>query len=198
MSSRDGAAPDALAELTAEAPAAELGAYGRPQPFGFDRLTSWMNAAGTLAIFALLLITNADIVGRDLFNRPLRGTTEILSVGIVAIVFMQLPNTLWAGRFPRADFAVGSLARRSPRAAALLMLVFHLIGAAMLAILCAAIWPELVRAWALGDYYGALGDFTVPLWPVRLIMVLGCAFTALTYLFLAAADLRAALARPGA
>jgi len=175
-----------------------LGAYGRPQPLGLHRLTTWMNAAGTLAIFALLLITNADIIGRDLFNRPLRGTTEILSVGIVAIVFMQLPNTLWAGRFPRADFLVGGLARRSPRSAAALMLVLHLIGAAMLAILCMAVWPELRRAWELGDYHGALGDFTVPLWPVRLIMVVGCALTALTYLFLAAADLRAALGRPHA
>jgi TRAP-type mannitol/chloroaromatic compound transport system permease small subunit len=193
VSLQDGAAPP-----DRDAPAAELGAYGRPQPFGLDRLTSWMNAAGTLAIFALLLITNADIVGRDVFNKPLRGTTEILSVGIVAIVFMQLPNTLWAGRFPRADFLIGGVARRSARAAALLMMVFHLIGAAMLAILCIAIWPELVRAWELGDYYGALGDFTVPLWPVRLIMVTGCALTALTYLFLAAADLRAARGRPPA
>ncbi len=188
-------AADAPPGLAAGAPPPPLGAYGEPQPFGFHRLTSWMNAAGTLAIFALLLVTNTDIVGRDLFNKPLRGTTEILSVGIVAIVFMQLPNTLWAGRFPRADFLLGGLAKRSRRAAAGLMLAFHLIGAAMLAILCMAIWPELVRAWQLGDYYGALGDFTVPLWPVRLIMVVGCAFTSLTYLFLAAADLRAALGR---
>lgn len=182
----------------AERPAAagdSLGAYGRPQPLGLHRLTAWMNAAGTLAIFALLLVTNADIIGRDLFNKPLRGTTEILSVGIVAIVFMQLPNTLWAGRFPRADFLLGGLARRCPRAGSLLLLVFHLVGAAMMAILCLAIWPELRRTWELGDYHGALGDFTVPLWPVRLIMVVGCALCALTYLFLAAADLRAAFAR---
>jgi TRAP-type mannitol/chloroaromatic compound transport system permease small subunit len=174
---------------------AELGAYGRPQPLGLHRLTAWMNAAGTVAIFALLLVTNTDIIGRDLFGKPLRGTTEILSVGIVAIVFMQLPNTLWAGRFPRADFLLGGLAKRSRRAASMLMLAFHLVGAAMMAILCLAIWPELRRTWELGDYYGALGDFTVPLWPVRLIMVAGCALTALTYLFLAAADARAAFAR---
>lgn len=176
-------------------PPPAIGAYGRPQPLGFHRLTTWMNAAGTLAIFALLLVTNADIIGRDVFNRPLRGTTEILSVGIVAIVFMQLPNTLWAGRFPRADFLLDGIARRAPRAGAMLMLLFHLVGAAMLAILCMAVWPELVRTWQLGDYHGALGDFTVPLWPVRLIMLVGCAFTALTYLFLAAADARAAFGR---
>lgn len=175
---------------------ARLGAYGAPQPLGLHRLTSWMNAAGTLAIFGLLVAVNTDILGRGLFNAPLRGTAEVLSVGIVAIVFMQLPNTLWAGRFPRADFALEALAARAPRAGAAMLALFHLVGAAMLAVLCAAIVPELRRAWALGDYFGALGDFTVPLWPVRLIMVVGTGLTALTFLFLALEDLKAALGRP--
>lgn len=172
-----------------------LGAYGEPQPLGLHRLTSWMNAAGTIAIFGLLVAVNADILGRGLFNAPLRGTAEILSVGIVAIVFMQLPNTLWAGRFPRADFALDGLAARAPRAGAAVLALFHLVGAAMLALLCIAIVPELKRAWALGDYFGALGDFTVPLWPVRLIMVAGTGLTALTFLLLAYEDLRVAFGR---
>lgn len=66
-----------------------LGAYGEPQPLGLHRLTAWMNAAGTLLIFVLLVITNLDILGRDLLNRPLRGTTELMSVGIVVVVFLH-------------------------------------------------------------------------------------------------------------
>ena len=167
-----------------------LGAYGQAQPFGLHRLTGWMNAAGTLLIFVLLVITNLDILGRDLLNKPLRGTTEMMSVGIVVVVFLQLPNTLWAGRFPRADFLLESVHKRAPRAAAAMQLAFHLVGATMLTVLCVAIWPELIRAWELKDFFGALGDFAIPLWPVRLIMLLGSACCALTFIFLAWADLK--------
>jgi TRAP-type mannitol/chloroaromatic compound transport system permease small subunit len=170
-----------------------LGAYGEPQPLGLHRLTGWMNAAGTLLIFGLLVVTNLDILGRDLFNRPLRGTTEMMSVGIVVVVFLQLPNTLWAGRFPRADFLLEVVNRRSPRAAAAMQFLFHLVGVVMMTLLCVAIWPELIRAWELNDFFGALGDFAIPLWPVRLIMLVGCVCCALTFLFLAWADVRRAL-----
>lgn len=170
--------------------ASDLGAYGEPQPFGLHRLTAWMNAAGTLLIFVLLVITNLDILGRDLLNRPLRGTTELMSVGIVVVVFLQLPNTLWAGRFPRADFLLEFVQNRAPRLASAMQCAFHMVGAAMLAVLCVAIWPELIRAWELGDFFGAMNDFAIPLWPVRLIMLLGSACCALTFLFLAMADLR--------
>ena len=167
-----------------------LGAYGKAQPLGLHRLTGWMNAAGTLLIFGLLVITNLDILGRDLLNRPLRGTTELMSVGIVVVVFLQLPNTLWAGRFPRADFLLEYVHHRSPRAAAAMQCVFHLVGAAMLGLLCVAIWPELIRAWELGDFFGAMNDFAIPLWPVRLVMLVGSVCCALTFLFLARADIR--------
>jgi hypothetical protein len=37
-----------------------------------------------------------------------------------------------------------------------------------------------------------MGDFAIPLWPVRLVMLIGSACCALTFLFLALADLRKA------
>ena len=190
MSRTDWAGADRVESQPAGEGAQGLGAYGAPQPLGLHRLTAWMNAAGTLLIFVLLVITNLDILGRDLLNRPLRGTTELMSVGIVVVVFLQLPNTLWAGRFPRADFLLDYVNQRAPRLAAAMQCVFHLVGAAMLAVLCLAIWPELIRAWELGDFFGAMNDFAIPLWPVRLIMLAGSACCALTFLFLAVADFR--------
>lgn len=167
--------------------------YGQPQPFGLDRLTAAMNAFGTLAIFGLLVLINSDIVGRSAFNSPVRGTTELVSLAIVGIVFLQLPNTLWAGRFVRAELLLDLLVKRSPRLADLVHALFHLIGALMLAIVVRAALPELVTAWQIGDYVGSLGDFTAPTWPIRLIVVIGAACTCLTYIFLALADLRRAV-----
>ncbi len=173
------------------------GSYLRPQPLGFHHFTNVMNAIGTLAIFGLLVLINSDIVGRSFFNRPVRGTTELVSLAIVGIVFLQLPNTLWAGRFVKAELLIDALSARAPRAGDVVQGLFHLIGAAMMAIVLWAAVPELTSAWTIGDYVGSLGDFTAPTWPIRAITVLGAACTCLTYVFLAVADFgRAAKGRP--
>lgn len=177
-----------------EARAEPPGSYSQPLPFRFDQLTALMNALGTLAIFGLLVLINSDTFGRTVFNSPVRGTTELVSLAIVGIVFLQLPNTLWAGRFVRAELLLDVLVARAPRVADAVQGVFHVVGAAMMAIVVWATMPELRTAWEIGDYVGSLGDFTVPTWPVRLITVVGSACTCLTFVFLARADFRRAMA----
>lgn len=176
-----------------EGSAGPSGSYGQKQPFRFERLTAVMNVVGTLAIFGLLVLINSDIVGRSAFNSPVRGTTEMVSLAIVGIVFLQLPNTLWAGRFVRAELLLDVLVARAPRAADAVQGLFHLVGAAMMAVVVRATAPELQSAWEIGDYVGSLGDFTAPTWPIRLITVFGAACTCLTFVFLALADFRRAL-----
>jgi len=181
-------------ELEAGADSAgKLDSYGQPQPFYLDKITGVMNALGTLGIFGLLVLINVDIVGRSVFNSPLRGTTELVSLAIVGIVFMQLPNTLWAGRFVRAELLIDVVVARAPRLANAIQGLFHVIGAVMMAVIVVAVLPELRSAWEIGDYVGSLGDFTAPTWPIRLITVVGSGFTCLTYIFLALADFRKAL-----
>jgi len=167
------------------------GAYGRPQPFGFHRLTTVMNAVGTVWIFALMVLINADIVGRELFGAPVRGVTELVSLSIVGIVFLQLANTLWVGRFTRADVLIEPLLKRRPRLGHGLQAIYHLAGALLLAIIFWASVDPFLEAVEIGDYVGAAGDFTAPTWPVKLLILAGSAATALTFLFLALADLRA-------
>jgi TRAP-type mannitol/chloroaromatic compound transport system permease small subunit len=174
----------------------QSGAAGRPQPFGFHRVTRVMNAVGTLWILLLMVLINADVIGRDLFSAPLRGVTEIVSLSIVGIVFMQLADTLRAGRFTRAEVLLEPLRRAHPRAASAVQGVSHALGALLLAVLAVASWPLLRESWTTGEYLGAIGDFQAPLWPMRAVIVFGSACTALTFALLAWADLRAVLRRP--
>lgn len=167
--------------------------YGHPLPFGFHRLTGVMNAIGTFWIFVLMVLITADVIGRGLFNTPIRGVIEIVTLSIVSIVFIQLADTLRNGRFTRADSLLGSLEQRIPGVATVFHLLFHLAGAAVLVVMCRASWPLLVESWNSGEYLGAIGDFQARVWPMRAVIVFGTACTALTFLFLAFADLRALL-----
>ena len=166
--------------------------YGAPLPFGLQRLTRALNALGTLWIVALMLLINADVLGRNVMNAPVRGVTELVALSIVGIVFLQLADTLHTGRFTRADVLLDRLKRTRPVAAALLQAVFHGAGALLMAVILWAAWAPLVESVRIREYVGAIGDFTAPVWPVRLIMLIGLGVTLLTFVLLALADLQRA------
>lgn len=159
------------------------------------RVAGGLNALGTVWIFVLLLLVNADVGGRFLFGAPLRGVPEIVSMSIVAIVFLQLAHTALRGRLTRSDALIGLLHARAPRLAQALEAAFALLGAACCAVLIWAVVPLLERAIEIEEYVGAIGDFTAPVWPVRLVIILGTALAAMVFLLAAARHLRAMAGR---
>lgn len=177
------------------APAAEpaplaASSYGRELPFGLHRVFAAMNALGTVWILALMVLINADVAGRNLFAAPVRGVTELVSLSIVGIVFLQLADTLRAGRFTRADVLLQRLQRTRPALADGLQGLFHLVGLALMLVILVASWKPLAQAVAIREYVGAVGDFQAPVWPVRLITLVGLCSTALCFAVLAVLDLR--------
>lgn len=170
---------------------------GGPGRDGVARLirgaTGGMNAVGTIWIFVLMVLINADVLGREAFDAPVRGVTEIVSLSIVGIVFLQLAHTLWAGRITRSDALLQRLQERRPRLAAGLDALYHLTGAGLFALLFWASWPYFLRSVDIGEYVGALGDFTAPTWPVRLIILVGSAAAGVSFLALAWQHLRTCL-----
>lgn len=139
-----------------------------------DAVTGALNVAGTLLIVAVMLLVNADVIGRGAFNAPVSGVPEMVSMSIVAIVFLQISQTFRQGRLTRTDLLPGMLERRSPRARAGLELVFSVAAVALVWQIIAASVPLLQKAWARSTYEGTIGDFTAPIWPVKAIIVIGC------------------------
>ncbi len=166
--------------------------YDSVLPWQFQRLGKLLNALGTLWIIALMLLINTDVLGRNLFNAPVRGVTELVALSIVGIVFLQLADTLHSGRFTRADVLLARLKKTRPVFAARLQALYHLIGAGLMGIILWAAWQPLVDAIRIRQYVGAIGDFTAPVWPVRLIMLIGLCATLITFVLLAWMDLRRA------
>lgn len=137
-------------------------------------LAALMNSLGTFWIFVLLILINIDIVGRTLFNSPVRGVTEIVSMTIVACVYLQLAHAINVGRLTRSDIILGRLERPHPKVKLALEFCYNGVGAVILVILFFYSIPIFTEAWNTGDYVGAQGDFTAPVWPIKLIVVIGC------------------------
>ena len=149
------------------------------------------NVAGSCLIFGLVVLITADVLGRNLFGTPVAGVPEIVSLSIVAIVFLQAPQALRAGRLTRSDGVIDVLKSRRPRIAAGLETLFDLCGICVLGAILYSHWPIMVRSWERNDFIGAVGNFTAPTWPVKAMLAIGAALLALQF---AARILRRALA----
>lgn len=153
------------------------------------------NAVGTLGILMLMLVIDADIVMRSGFESPIAGVPELVRLGIVGIVFLQLPDTVGRGRLTRSDGLINRLLKYKPRKRKALEAIFHVLGAALFAIVCAASIPILVRAFASGDFVGAIGIFTAPTWPMHAIVAAGSALASIQFLLMALSDVGLGSAR---
>jgi TRAP-type mannitol/chloroaromatic compound transport system permease small subunit len=141
---------------------------------GFSAWVSGLNGIGTILIFFMMLLINLDVLSRYLFNAPVEGVTELVELSIVCIVFLQISDAIRAGRLTRSDGLYSRITSHAPAAGHLLGIIFDLTGALFfLAILYGSL-PRLIEAWRGGYYAGNVGIFTFPVWPIRLILVVGC------------------------
>jgi TRAP-type mannitol/chloroaromatic compound transport system permease small subunit len=164
------------------------GASGRrASPFG--RLTAGANGVGTVGIVALMLLINADVFRRFLFDSPIAGVPEMVSLSIVGIVFLQVGHTLRMGRFIRSDMAIGRLLAARPRAGHAVQAAHHATGAVLSALLLYFSAGSFVDIWRSGETVGTFGVFEAPVWPVALIIVFGCVMMLVQFVAYAAADI---------
>jgi TRAP-type C4-dicarboxylate transport system permease small subunit len=147
----------------------------------FDILISITNAIGTAWIFVIMILLNTDVFMRFLFNSPVRGVPLIISLSIVAIVFLQMPDSLRHGRFTRSDALIGRLLKHKPTIGHSLQMIYNAGGVLVMAILCWYTWPFFVKDWVEKTYAGNEGDFTVPLWPMLLMLLIGSAACLIQY-----------------
>lgn len=151
-----------------------------------DRLTAVASALGTALILAVMGLIVAEVVSRGLFARPIPGVIEMVSMSILAIVFLQLANTLARGKLTRSEALLAALRRRAPRLGDGFDAALHLAGAWLIWTLLTAFWPTFQRSWGRGEMVGTVGQFLAPVWPVHGIVVGGSALMLAVFLMRAA------------
>jgi TRAP-type C4-dicarboxylate transport system permease small subunit len=181
--------PSSLDESPTGAPNA-----GAPSRSVFGLFTQALNVVGTILILLMVVAVNADVIGRDFFNHPVSGVVEFLGLSIVAIVFLQMANTLREGRHVSNDLLLQLISRGRPRLEAAFYAAFNLIGAILFALIVIYVWPYFVQNWTNGYFRGTTGFVQIPIWPFMAALIVGSTATAIQFLILALHDLRRALA----
>ncbi len=158
-----------------------------------NRFSDW--TAGALLAFSaslaflLSFLVVADVIGRVVFNSPVKGTPEIVSMTIVVICFLQASYAIRSGGMLRVDAITNVLPARMRAALA----VFGcLLGALFFAVILYGGIDPVLHAWRSGEYEGE-GALRVPTWPARATVLIGSALAMLDYILLALAQVKAAL-----
>jgi TRAP-type C4-dicarboxylate transport system permease small subunit len=175
-----------MANRTQASPSYDRGApLGAPRSSLFGTFTSVLNVIGTILILAMAVAVNADVLGRNLLLLPLPGVLEFVGLSIVAIVFLQMANTLREDRHVANDVLIRALGASCPRLTATLYVVFHLIGAALMTLIVWFVWPILTDNYYGGFYRGTQGVVEIRVWPFLVAVIVGAAVTAVQYVLLA-------------
>jgi TRAP-type C4-dicarboxylate transport system permease small subunit len=158
------------------------------------RLNQWLTqallvVAATLACLLSFLVV-ADVVGRVIFNHPVKGTPEIVSISIVIICWLQAAYAIRSGGMLHVDSLA---ARLPPRAQKVLGIAGALLGAAFFGLILWGSFEPAAHAWNSNEFEGE-GALRVPVWPARFLIILGAALAVLNYLLLAVDGVRALLA----
>ncbi|MCO4838065.1 MAG: TRAP transporter small permease [Oceanospirillaceae bacterium] len=140
------------------------------------------NAAGTFTVLALVVILNVDVVARGLFNSPLKGTYELVQLSVVFIVFLQLADVVRVDRLTRSDGFLHLLHGRSPKLTNAIRRMINAVSAIFMGLIAYIMFPEFIKMWGTQDYFGVPGLFTVPWWPIKLVIAGGSALASLIFI----------------
>jgi len=139
----------------------------------FGRLISLMNGAGVVWIFALMFLICADIFGRTVFDSPVRGVAEMVSLSLVASVFLQLAYAIHQKRLTRAEFLLQKIKSSDAKLASDWSGIIALVAFAMCLVIAIGIFPDLVRAFRTREFAGVQGIFAIQVWPIKLLIFAG-------------------------
>lgn len=155
------------------------------------------NAIAAVWVLLMMFAVVVDILGRFVLNTPIAGTTELVTLSVVSVLYLQLAYTLRTGAMTRSDALINRLIARRPRVGYALNILFYIAGVVLMGAIISIAWPKWLDTYNSNYYVGVVGVFTFPDWPRQLIVFIGCTLTGLQFLMLAAKDTRN-LIRPGA
>ena len=140
------------------------------------------NVAGTLTVLMLVVILNVDVIARSFFNAPLKGTYEIVQLSVVFIVFLQLADVVRVDRLTRSDGFLNLLHSRRPGLTSKLRRIINAISAIFMGLIAYIMFPEFLKMWETQDFFGIPGVFTVPWWPIKLVIAGGSALACFIFI----------------
>ncbi|MCJ7873187.1 TRAP transporter small permease [Phaeobacter sp. J2-8] len=132
--------------------------------------TAWI--AG-LTIFVIMLLVTAEVLMRRLFNAPIAGQIDFISMSMVTFSLLCISHCYRQAGHIRMDMLQKAF---HGRAQWLTHLFATLIGLFVVLAILPGTWTHFARAWTFGDTTIGVG---LPTWPSKLAAPIGLGILAL-------------------
>lgn len=129
---------------------------------------SYISAVGMLL---MMLPTVADVVGRLVFNAPVRGAYELTGLLMAVVIYMGIAYAQTQRTHVRVTFLMGLQSQKFQCAVDLFVYLFSVV---MVGITLYATTTQAIHAVSIGEYM--YGSTRFPVWPARVLVAVGFFF----------------------
>ena len=134
------------------------------------RLALWLLLLGTVGMISAMLVGVADVAGTEFLGRPVLGTLEFTESTMVLVVF----GALAYAQERRAHIRVELLySYAGPRGKSFMEVVTHIVAFIFFALVAWQGYGELLYSWEIKE--STMGSVRFPLYPARVLLLLGVA-----------------------
>jgi TRAP-type C4-dicarboxylate transport system permease small subunit len=137
------------------------------------------NALASIFLVGLMMLTFADVLGRNVFNHPLLGATELTEYTLVAVTFLAYPIVAYRHGHVTVDLFDRVFGEKGIR---VLSAIGDIFGAGVYGILAYRMWMQGNRLLIYGDITPQLG---IPVAPAYFFMSIMAGVTALAFILAA-------------
>src|SRR5512145_73512 len=134
------------------------------------RLALWLLLLGTVGMIAAMLAGVADVVGTEFLGRPVLGTLEFTESTMVLVVFGALAYAQERRAHIRVELLYSHV---GPRGKSFMEAVTHIVAFLFFALVAWQGYVELLYSWEIKE--STMGSVRFPLYPARVLLLLGMA-----------------------
>jgi TRAP-type C4-dicarboxylate transport system permease small subunit len=135
-----------------------------------------LGAAAAILLFCLMSVTTVDVIGRYIFNWPLRGGFEITELLLLTLIFAGLPLVSRADEHVTMDFIDQALPARGRR------LLRRLVDLVCGIIILALAWRVYIKAGKIAGYGDTTEVLRILVGPFVYFMAIMVAVTGVVHL----------------
>ena len=137
------------------------------------KVESWFNLLAAFFIFGIMCLGVVQVIGRSVFNQPVRGYVDIVEIAITVFAFLAISYCQRLAGHVRMEIIIGRFIGR-------VLWITEIFGTVValfiIIVLMYYAWEHFMRAWSFGD---SSIDIEIVLWPSKLMVPM--AFAMLTF-----------------